>query len=269
MRATVFLGAGRITGALLAGLRLAGWRPETSRRPIIVHDHHSRNLRRLKKLYGVATEPDLRRAVEQARMLVVAVCSASIAALLQEIGAVDHPVIAVSLAAGVPLANLRMHLGPRARWARAMPSPLSRVGQGLTALAFDRRFPPRATREVRNLFANVGRVLEIPESQFDAFTVTFSSSHGYHAVATLADAAQKVGLDPKTALAAAAHALGDSVVTWQQGNIPLKALLHEAATPGGTAAAVMDSMDKAGFGKLIRKGLAAGIARARSNARRS
>jgi pyrroline-5-carboxylate reductase len=143
----------------------------------------------------------------QARLLVVAVRPASVSELLLQIGSLDRPLNAVSLAAGIPLKNLRSQLGPSVRWARAMPSPVCRSGKGLTALTFDRRFPAAAAREVRNLFTRVGSVLEIPESKFDAFTVTYSSSHGYHALATLAAAAEKLGLDGKTALTAAAHAL--------------------------------------------------------------
>ena len=90
-------------------------------------------------------------------------------------------------------------MGRPVRWARAMPSPVARSGRGLTALTFDRDFPAAARREVRSFFARVGQVFEIPESKFDAFTVTYSSSHGYHALAALAGAAEKLGLDRKTA----------------------------------------------------------------------
>ena len=68
MKATVFLGGGRITGALLAGLRLAGYD-----QPIVVHDRHARKLQQLKRQYGVAVEPDLHRAVESAHLLIIAV----------------------------------------------------------------------------------------------------------------------------------------------------------------------------------------------------
>ena len=111
-------------------------------------------------------------------------------------------------------------------------------------------------------------MLEIPESQFDAFTVTYSSSHGYHALATLAASAQKLGLNRKTALTAAAHALADGILSWREGKIPLDQLLHEAATPGGIAAAVMKAMDSSGYRRSIRQGLRAGMARARKNAKR-
>ena len=259
-----FLGGGRITNALLAGLELAN-----VRQPILVHDRNPHKLRRLREAYGVAVETDLHRAVDKAQLIIIAVRPASVADLLRQIGKVDRPLYAVSLAAGIPLKNLRARLGPSVRWARAMPSPVCRTGRGLTGLTFDRGFPARTKRQVRNVFAKVGTVIEIPESKFDAFTVTYSSSHGYHALATLAAAAGKIGLDRETALTAAAHALADGIVSWREGNTPLNALLHEAATPGGIAAAVMKAMDQTGYGRVVERGLKAGLRRARENAKKN
>jgi len=264
MNATVFLGAGRITSALLAGLRLAEYA-----KPIIVHDRNLQKLRDLRKRFGVAVEKDLGQAVGNAKVLIVAVRPGSLSGLLREIGSVDRPLAAVSLAAGVPLAKLRAGLRPPVRWARAMPSPVCRNRRGLTALAFDRDFPAASRREISGLFSKVGAVLEIPESKFDAFTVTYSCSHGYHALAVLAEAAQALGLDRKTALTAAAHALADGIIAWREGGVSLDDLLHEAATPGGTAAAVMEAMDQAGFRRVFEKGLAAGLTRTHENAKRT
>lgn len=260
--AVVFLGGGRITTALLAGLRLAGYDAT-----IVVHDRHAGKLRGLRRQYGVTTEPDLRRAVDQARMLIIAVRPDSVRGLLRELGHV-HPLIAVSLAAGIPLANLRRWMGAPVRWARAMPSPVARSGRGLTALTFGRNFPAAARPEVRDFFARVGRVLEIPESKFDAFTVTYSSSHGYNALAALAEAAERLGLDGKTAKIAAAHALADGVLAWRESKFSLDDLLHEAATPGGISAATLASMDQSGYRRIVQRGLRSGMDRARRNARR-
>jgi pyrroline-5-carboxylate reductase len=257
----VFLGAGRITNALIAGLRLA--RCETR---LIVHDHHARNLRNVQRQHGVQVEPDLQLAVSKAQLLIIAVRPSAMAELLKLIRTVNRPLIAVSLAAGVPLSRLRETLGPRVHWARAMPSPVSRFGRGLTGLTFDRRFPREARRDLLNLFSLVGPTLELSESKFDAFTVTYSSSHGYHALATLAAAAQNAGLDHKTALLAAAHALEDGIQAWRESGISLDTLLREAATPGGIAAAVMSTMDANGYNKAVDRGLKAGIKRASENA---
>jgi pyrroline-5-carboxylate reductase len=262
MKATVFLGGGRITGALVAGLRLAKYG-----KPIVVHDRNLGKLRQLKKQYGVVVEPDLHRAVGQAGLLIVAVRPDSVGGLLREIK-IGRPLTVVSLAAGIPLFKLRTRLPSLARWVRAMPSPVVRSGRGLTALSFDRNFSQSAKREIWDLFEKVGTVLEIPESQFDAFTVTFSSSHGYHALATLAASGQKLGLDRKTALMAAAHAFADGIPSWRAGKISLDRLLEEAATPGGTAAAAMKAMDSSGYKRSVLLGLRAAMTRARKNAMR-
>ncbi len=66
---------------------------------------------------------------------------------------------------------------------------------------------------------------------------------------------------------AAAHALADGILYWRESGLSLDELLHEAATPGGIAAATMDAADHAGYPRTVAKGLAAGIARARRNAR--
>jgi len=74
----------------------------------------------------------------------------------------------------------------------------------------------RADRKrVEDLFAGFGQVVEIPEGKFDAFTVIYSCSHGYHALATLARTGQAAGLDRNTALLASAHALADGIIAWR------------------------------------------------------
>jgi pyrroline-5-carboxylate reductase len=193
----------------------------------------------------------------------------SVRELLKEISTEKIPrrLTAVSLAAGVPLSKLRSYLPP-VKWARAMPSPVCRSGHGLTALTFDRGFPAGSRAEVRDLFGMVGSVMEIPERQFDAFTVTFSSSHGYHALAALIDAAETIGLDRKSARLAAAHALADGIAAWREGKSSLEELLQEAATPGGTAAAVMNAMDQSGYRETIARGLRSGMKQAARNARK-
>src|SRR5258708_9445483 len=131
MSTVVFLGGGRITSAMLAGLRLA-----KTKHPLIVHDRNRGNLRDLKKRYEVAVEPDLNSAVKQADMLIVAVRPSSVRELLRATGSVSRPLLAVSVAARVPLRVLSKLLSPPAQSARAMPSPHCRTGRRLTAVTF-------------------------------------------------------------------------------------------------------------------------------------
>jgi pyrroline-5-carboxylate reductase len=280
MNRVVFLGGGRITSAMLAGLALAKHDYR-----LLVHDRNPGKLRHLKKRYAVAVEPDLNRAVEEADILVVAVRPSSIRELLGDIanlidkstalfsktGKAEHSrrsrqPLAISLAAGIPLRVLTKLVGPPVNWARAMPSPLCRFGRGLTALTFPRHLARNDRQRVQDLFASFGQVVEIPESKFDAFTVTYSCSHGYHALANLADAAQASGLDRHTALLASAHALADGIVAWRDGKESLESLIEEAVTPGGIAAATLSAADASGYKRAVRQGIAAGLRRARANA---
>lgn len=260
----VFLGGGRITSAMLAGLRLA-----RTKYRLIVHDRNRSKLRDLQKHYAIVPEPDLQGAVDRAEMLLIAVRPASVGELLRSIGEVDRALLGVSLAAGIPLRMLSKAAGSRMRWARAMPSPVCRSGRGLTAVTFARALPQRERESVRALFAAFGSVVEIAEKKFDAFTVIYSCSHGYRALAALANAAQRIGLDRENALLASAHALADSIIAWRDGKDSLAALLDEAATPGGISATAGAAMDAAGYRRAIRRGVAAGLQRARANARQS
>jgi len=275
MRATVFLGGGRITGALAAGVRLSERRLGKDEREIVVYDRHPEKLRALRKESRVEIARDLTSAVERAEMLIVAVRPGSVKELLAEVvacgalpGDAGAARLCVSLAAGVPLRNLRKWLGPPARWVRAMPSPLSRMGRGLTPLCYDAGVAKSDRARVRTMFELVGPVLELPEGQMDAITATYSPTHGYHALASLAKAAQDVGLNRKAAMTAAAHALSDAILYWRERAESLEDLLHEAATPGGIAAATMKAMDKAGYARAVAKGISVGVEQARRNAKR-
>ena len=67
---------------------------------------------------------------------------------------------------------------------------------------------------------------------------------------------------------AAAHALADGIGYWRESGESLEDLLHEAATPGGIAAATMAAMDKSGYARAVKNGIRAGVKQARLNAKR-
>jgi pyrroline-5-carboxylate reductase len=265
MKATVFLGGGHITGAMAAGLRLAGFEGA-----MVAYDRHPEKVRALRRESRVEMARDLKSAVEQAGMLVIAVRPGSAREMLAEVAAcgATAPRLCVSLAAGIPLRNLRAWLGPGVHWARAMPSPVCRIRRGLTPVSFDRSVAEAERVRVRRFFEHVGPVLDLSERQLDAMTAAHSPTHGYHALAALARAAQAAGLDRDTALTAAAHALGDGIFYWRESGQTLEELLLEAATPGGIAAATMAAMDASGYRRAVRDGIRAGVKQARRNARR-
>ena len=253
---------------MISGLRMANYAE-----PIAVHDRSAERMRLLRREFGIAVEPDLGRAASQAQLIVLAVRPDAASDMLHHLDLAlrqFNPQPAktlVSVMAGLPLAWLRKRVTARVDWIRAMPSPLCETGNGLTALAYGRGCSTRARTMARRLFAAFGEVLEISESHFDAFTVIYSPSHGVHALSALTNAGMKLRLPRKTALIAAAHALSAAQAAVQQ-NVSLERMVRQAATPGGTAEATMSGMDAAGYREAVAKGVKAGVARARSMARR-
>jgi pyrroline-5-carboxylate reductase len=266
MSATVFLGGGRITAALVAGLRRVGFRGR-----IAVYDRHIEKLPKLRREFGVEPIRDARRAAERAAgagrngaggLLLIAVRPGDVFPLLAAVGPLQRRTVAVSLAAGVSLRALRPSLGPAVEWARAMPSPAARYGPGLTALAFDGAMRQASRRQVRRFFQRVGAVLEIPERSFDAFTVAYSPGQGCEALRARIRAARRLGLDANTAFVAAAHSLAGGICGLN-GADALEEALAEAATPGGIAARVIETMRAAGYERVIERAFRAGLTRAR------
>ncbi|HUJ41354.1 MAG TPA: NAD(P)-binding domain-containing protein [Candidatus Acidoferrales bacterium] len=266
MTAIVFLGGGRITTALVAGLRGAEAN-QRGRERLVVHDRNPEKLRMLARRYGVRGEPSLRRAVERAGLLLVAVRPRDVLPLLAELGPLRPGVVCVCLAAGVTLGMLRRALGPGVALARAMPSPASRYGRGLTALAFGRGAARSARRRVWKLFSGVGAAVEIPERELDAFTVAYSTSQGYHALGARVRAARRLGLGERTAWLAAAHGLAEGVRAAAENPAALDALLAEAATPAGIAAETLRVMRAGGYQRLVERAYRAGVERARQAGR--
>lgn len=160
MKAVVFLGGGNITGALAAGLRLAGYAGS-----IVVYDRHAEKVRALRRESGVVAALDLKLAIESAGiagMVVVAVRPGSVREMLAEVvacGALSRkarlPRLWVSLAAGIPLRNLRSWLP--VRWGRAMPSPVCRIGRGLTPVCFDASVSSSEQVRVRKFLSKWGQ----------------------------------------------------------------------------------------------------------------
>src|SRR5215472_741009 len=163
----VFLGGGRISTAMIHGLQRSGYAG-----PVMVHDHDAKKLRAIHRTLKVSVEPDLTRAVDQAHILVFAVRPASAPELLNALRQFEKknkPRVAISVMAGIRLEWLRKQLGPHVSWVRALPSPASESGNGLTALAFDSNCTVAGKRQARRLFSQLGAVTELREKDFDAF----------------------------------------------------------------------------------------------------
>lgn len=171
--------------------------------------------------------------------------------------------LVITIAAGVRIASVAQALPEGSPVVRAMPNTPALVRRGATALAAGPHAGPEHLAAAREIFGAVGTVCEVKEELLDAVTAMASSGVAYVMlfIESLADAGVAQGLDRATALELAMQTVaGSAELLAGSGEHP--ALLRDKVTsPGGTTAAGLSVLDRAGFKGIIEEAVARATAR--------
>ena len=178
-------------------------------------------------------------------------------------GAGGRPLL-ISVLAGVTLARLQA-LFPAHRIVRAVPNTPALVRQGLTGLAWGEGIPAEQQLWVRQLFGQVGEVLDLPESQLDAFLALTSSGPAYVALVAeaMADGAVAAGLPRALALRLAHRTLAGTAALLQEQELHPAQLKDMVASPGGTTIAGLRQLERAGVRSALIEAVVAAAERSR------
>jgi pyrroline-5-carboxylate reductase len=158
----------------------------------------------------------------------------------------DHLVI--SIAAGVPLANISAGLGDGPRLVRVMPNTPCLVGAGASAYCLGRGATSADAELVARLLGAVGMTQRVDESHLDAVTGLSGSGPAfvYVLIEALADGGVKMGLPREIAVALAAQTVrGAAEMVLSTGQHP-GVLKDAVASPGGTTIAGLAALEQGG-----------------------
>jgi pyrroline-5-carboxylate reductase len=127
------------------------------------------------------------------------------------------------------------------------------VRAGLCGLAWGEGIPAPQRLWVREIFARVGEVLELPEAQLDAFLALTSSGPAFVALVAeaMADGAVAAGLPRVLAQHLAHRTLAGTAALLQQQELHPGQLKDMVTSPGGTTIAGLRQLERAG----VRSGL--------------
>jgi pyrroline-5-carboxylate reductase len=239
-----FVGGGNMAAAIIGGLAARGY----SAADILVAEVDAAARVRLAQRFGVATAPapDARFAAMDAVVLAVKPqqMRAAAAALAPHLGAR----LAISIAAGIRLADLSRWLGGHERLVRAMPNTPALVHSGVTGLFAGAAAgaEDRATAEA--LLGAVGPVIWFDrEADLDAVTAVSGSGPAYvfYMIEALEAAARELGIAPDKARALAVQTFaGASRLALERGEDPAK-LRADVTSKGGTTERALSVMDTA------------------------
>ncbi|MEJ2287846.1 MAG: pyrroline-5-carboxylate reductase [Deinococcales bacterium] len=230
------VGAGKMGGAVLQGALRAH---VLSADEIGIFHPNPRRLAELSERYGVAgLDDDALHHAERVLLSVKPQSFDSVAPLVAQRNASF-----ISLMAGVTARTIARRVGSQ-RVIRAMPNLGASIGVSATALAA----LPEATAEdvamARTLFGAVGRVYDVREELFDAFTGLAGSGPAFVAIVAeaLADGGVRAGLDRDTSRDLARQVLlaaSRLLETKRPGE-----LKDEVASAGGTAIAGIRALER-------------------------
>jgi pyrroline-5-carboxylate reductase len=221
---------------------------------------------RLAHDFGVRTTPDNAEAVRDADLVVLAVKPQDMAVAARSISAelASRRRIVVSIAAGIRIANLSHWLGGRALVVRTMPNRPALIGAGITAACAGPGVEPADRATVEQVLSSAGPVVWLEaESQMDAVTAVSGSGPAYFflLVEALEDAGASLGLPRDTARQLAIHtALGSGRMVAESLDSPAT-LREQVTSKGGTTAAALAVLDRAGVRDVFAEAVAAAARR--------
>ncbi len=218
----------------------------------------------LRQRFGVKIAASERDLAREADAVVLATKPASYEAILRLIAPELAGKILLLLAPGFGINRARQIAGEGVYIARAMPNFAASIGASATALCFDAGFSDEARKTVREIIAKIGKIYEIDESGFAAFTGIAGSLPAYVCafIEAAADAGVRGGLPRQLCYDAVAAAVEGAARLIQSGKHPA-ALKDEVCSPAGTTIEGLAALEKGGFRSALMDAVAACIAKAR------
>ncbi|WP_103582132.1 pyrroline-5-carboxylate reductase [Campylobacter concisus] len=218
----------------------------------------------LRQRFGIkiaASETDL---ACEADAVVLATKPASYEAILRLIAPDLAGKILLLLAPNFDIKRARQIVGEGVYIARAMPNIAACIGASATALCFDAGFSEAKKETVREIIAKIGKIYEIDEARFAAFTGIAGSLLAYACafIEAAADAGVRGGLPRRLCYDAVCASVEGTARLIQSGKHPA-ALKDEVCSPAGTTIEGLTALEKGGFRGALMQAVAACIAKAR------
>nr|WP_293368601.1 pyrroline-5-carboxylate reductase [Nevskia sp.] len=253
-----FVGGGNMAASLIGGLVAAG-HPAAS---IRVSEPDAERAAALKARFGLTIAADNVDAATGADILVLATKPQQVANAIRGLQLAADATL-ISICAGVRIASLRA-LVANGGWTgaivRAMPNTPALFGVGITGLYASETASPRARMQAETVLAAAGKVCWVDtESLMDAVTAVSGSGPAYFFLLTeaMAEAGVALGLTPADAKALALQTFIGAAKMAEGTGTDVATLRAQVTSKGGTTQAALESLEAAGFRRILDEALRA------------
>lgn len=247
MKKLAFIGAGSMAEAMISGIvesqLLAGeqiW---------VTNRGNQEKLDRLNQKYGINGTYDLRKLMEKADAVILAMKPKEVATAILPIKSyLNENTMLISVLAGVSIESIELLAEKTIPVVRAMPNTSATVGKSATGFAINSHVSDHQKQIVQTIFETVGLTTFVDEQQLDAITGLSGSgpAYIYYLIEAMEKGADEIGLDKEVATDLIVQTLLGAAEMVAKSTKPSYQLRAEVTSPGGTTEAgirVLESFD--------------------------
>jgi len=242
-----FIGPGVMAEAMVRGLiERAGVSPDQIR----MSGPRQERLDDLVTTYSVSTMTDNRESVKGADVIVIAVKPQTLMGALKDLGgAIEKDALVLSIVAGATLEGLSESLKHGAI-VRAMPNTPAQIGRGITVWTSTDSVTEEQIGQARQILNALGDEIYVKEEDYLDMATALSGTgpaYVYLFMEALVDAGVHLGFPRRIAEQLVLQTILGSVAFYDHSSLHLSRLRNQVTSPGGTSAAALYYLEKAGF----------------------
>lgn len=258
------IGPGVMAEAILRGLiDRAGARPGA----ITLSGPRANRLSDLQEQYGVQTTQDNRQAAERAEIIILAVKPQTLPVVLRDLnGASAVESLVLSIVAGARLRALADGLGHPAI-VRAMPNTPAQIGEGITVWTASDAVDESRKAAAAQILGALGEELYVEDEDYLDMATALSGtgpSYVYLFMEAMVDAGVHLGFPRRIAEMLVVKTVRGSVAYYEHSPRHMARLRNQVTSPGGTSAAALYYLEKAGFRTALSRAIWAAYERSTS-----
>lgn len=204
----------------------------------------------LEEAYGCKTTSDNRAAVEGAEIIILAVKPQTVQDVMEDIhGALDPSSLVISIVAGTTLSALTEGTG-HAAIVRSMPNTPAQVAQGITVWTAMPAVNAHQLEQTRAVLGAFGEEIYVEDEDYLDMATALSGTGPAYAflfMEAMVDAGVHLGFPRRIAEKLVVQTLKGAVAFYEHSPRHMARLRNQVTSPGGTSAAALYYLEKAGF----------------------
>ena len=260
-----FIGPGVMAEAMITGLIRQGIVPEES---IVVSGPSAARVEELGERYAIQSATDNAAAVEGADVVVLAVKPQRLDQVMNDLrGSVKSSAFVLSIVAGATMEKIAIGL-EHGSVVRSMPNTPAQIGEGITVWTAAEAVSDQQKAIAREILTAFGDEVFVDEERFLDMATALSGTgptYVFLFMEAMVDAGVHLGFSRRIAETLVAKTVRGSVDFYSKPDDPmhLARLRNQVTSPGGTSAAALYYLEKAGFRTALSRAIWAAYERSR------